>query len=172
MKTSMYVAFFFILFWGLENGCTSLDVMNGPEIIDPDTMTTHHPPSPPDTCFLGNLPGVYRILSDDMESTHTIQLYLDSTSFTSTGILGYGFWFPQAPFSGTFNGCKITVTPYENVERKFLNSPGGYERYYFESMSGKGEYFPEQDSFQFYIKYARTGATTLHFEGNIYFKKK
>ncbi len=122
-------------------------------------------------CMLDNFEGSYTFSSDTHTSTHKIELFLDSTSFGSKGMNGYGFWFPASPFSGEFKNCEITIKPYENVKRQGLHSPGGNPRYYYESMNGFGEYFPEEDSIKIFLNYKRTGDFPLNFSGNIYMKK-
>lgn len=139
------------------------DSLNGSDIDEnSDTLNA---------CVLDNFEGSYTFSSDTHTSTHKIELFIDNTTFDSKGMNGYGFWFPASPFSGEIKNCEITVKPYENVKRQGLHSPGGTPRYYYESMNGFGEYFPEEDSIKIFLNYKRTGDFPLNFSGNIYMKK-
>ncbi len=127
---------------------------------------------PETSCSIDDLSGQYIFFSDSDTSTHTIQFSRDSIGFTTTGLLGYGFWFPNAPLSGRLDGCKIILDEYKNVKREGLPSPGGTPRFYYETLEGNGEFFPENDSIFMFIHYYRTENFQLNYEGNIYFKKK
>lgn len=90
--------------------------------------------------------GKYSFFSEADTSTHLIEIdSLNDNWFQTKGISGYGFWFPAAPFSGVINDCEITVDAYEDVEREDLPGSEGEPRYYYESMSGYGEYYREND---------------------------
>ncbi len=125
-----------------------------------------------ESCDYTNLVGNYLFYSATDTSNHKIHIYsVDSNRFYTGGIIGSGFWFPAAPLSGVFEDCNITIDSYENVERKGLSSPGGGERYYYESMSGYGEYYEENDSIKLFITYERTGDFTQYFNGEIFLIK-
>ena len=111
------------------------------------------------------------VFSDTDTSTHNIDFFQSVEGFITHGILGYGFWFPAATLSGKLDNCDIIVDGYENVKREGPLSNGGSKRYYYESMNGFGEYFPESDSIAIFINYTRTELLTLDFSGYIYFKK-
>ncbi|HHH55062.1 MAG TPA: hypothetical protein ENK91_15470 [Bacteroidetes bacterium] len=118
-----------------------------------------------------DLNGEYMFYSGSDTSTRTITFFESPDGFETTGIHGDGFWFPQAPFSGKLENCKIIINEYNNVKRQGLSSPGEYKRYYYESLKGGGEFYPEGDSIVMFIEYIRTGDFPLEFKGNIHFIK-
>ncbi|TVQ42547.1 MAG: hypothetical protein EA362_12985 [Saprospirales bacterium] len=115
--------------------------------------------------------GTYFFYSDRDTSSYHINIVRNGDTIITSGLVGYGFWFPVAPLSGVIDGCQITINSYENVKRPGLPSPGGSPRNYYESMSGFGEYFPDQDSIVLFIEYQRTVSFQTHFRDYIYLEK-
>jgi hypothetical protein len=127
--------------------------------------------SEPRVCEYDNISGEYMFYSDKDTSTSTIQITVEGNEFKTTGINGYGFWFPAAPFSGKLDGCNVIIDSYKNSKRQGLSSPGGIPRYYYENMDGQGELFPEKGCITIFLNYKRTENWEVDFSGNIYFKK-
>lgn len=124
-----------------------------------------------DNCDFDDLYGNYFYRSDEQESPITILVREDTLYDFSTGGL-LGLWFPAASLSGNFNDCDIVLKDYENVKIQGLPTQGGGSRYYYDSMSGFGNYIPESDSIILYIDFLRTGDFgTEEFKGNVYLKK-
>lgn len=120
-------------------------------------------------CEYDNFKGEYLLFSDTDTSSSKIEIeFLEENVFQTKGIGGYGFWFPSASLSGEINDCQIKLDSYKDVEREGLPSPGGAPRYYYESMSGFGEYFAQSDSIRLSITYERTGDFVEYFNGDIY----
>lgn len=125
-----------------------------------------------EVCDANNLLGKYLFFSaTDTSSQHIEINALIDGRFQTKGIGGFGFWFPSAPLSGVINDCNITIDPYEDVEREGLPSPGGTKRYYYESMSGYGEFYAGNDSIKLFITYERTGDFTAYFSDDIFLVK-
>ena len=125
-----------------------------------------------ETCAYDNFLGEYLFYSKTDTSTLKIEIdFFEENFFQTTGIGGYGFWFPSAPLTGQINDCQIILDAYQDVEREGLNSPGGIPRYYYESMSGFGEYFSENDSIKLFITFERTGDFEEYFSGEVYLVK-
>lgn len=114
--------------------------------------------------------GEYLIYSDTDTMTN-IQFFSTTNSFDTDGLRGYNFWFPAAPLSLSIENCDLIINEYTEVERVGMPSPGGHPRSYKESLTGYGNYFPENDSIFLYINYERTGDFTESFSGNLYLKK-
>lgn len=127
---------------------------------------------PTKECIYENLKGKYLFYSETDTSSQNIEIdYFEPNKFETRGISGYGFWFPSAPLSGEINNCQIILDSYKNIERQGLPSPGGNPRKYYESMSGFGKYFSENDSIKLFITYERTGDFPHYFSGEIYLIK-
>ncbi len=122
-------------------------------------------------CHLDSLYGSYSYRTDDKEVNSLITFKEDSLlSFTSFGI--DGLWYPAVTFEGNIIDCEIFIRGFTDVMIQGLNSPGGATRYYYDSLSGTGEYFPEEDSMAIYIDFLRTGDFGItEFKGNIYLTK-
>jgi hypothetical protein len=117
------------------------------------------------------LSGTYIFYDDADTSTDKITFFATPEGFTTTGLSGYGFWFPGASLSGHLDSCDIVLNEYVNVQVEGLPSPGGIPRYYYATMTGHGRYFPERDSIVISLYYLRTGAFALEYNDDIYFKK-
>ena len=122
-------------------------------------------------CTYENLSGKYLFYYDMDTSEQKIEIISDMDVFETNGISGYNYWFPASPLSGFLDECDIIVDAYNNVQREGLQSPGGVARYYYESMNGHGEFYPDNDSIILFINYTRTGDFTANFSGNLYLKK-
>lgn len=125
-----------------------------------------------ESCMYDNFEGKYLFYSVTDTSSEKIEITsLNGNKFQTHGIGGYGFWFPSASLSGEINDCQIKIDTYKDIKREGLSSPGGFERYYYESMSGTGEYFANNDSIKLFITYERTGDFTEFFNGEIFLIK-
>lgn len=98
-----------------------------------------------------------------------IVIYATEDGFATSGLCGDGLWFPNAPLSGKLDSCSITLDKYTDVRRRFES--GDDETYYFESMSGIGNFHPKNDSLTLYLSYRRVGALEGEFSGFIHLKK-
>lgn len=122
-------------------------------------------------CNYEELSGNYIFYSETDTSEQVVEFYASPDGFETTGISGYAFWYPASRLSGYFDNCNIILNSYTNVRRMGLPSPGGNMRYYYESMTGYGQFFPDNDSIMLFIHYTRTGFFSVDFSGNLFFKK-
>ncbi len=120
-------------------------------------------------CDHENITGTYLFYSDysDTSSHKIIITLLEENKFETNGLGGSEFWFPIAPMSGQINDCEIIIDEYIDVKKEGLPSPGGEKRYYYESLSGYGEYHTDNDSIKLNITYNRTGDFSASFSGEL-----
>ncbi len=117
-------------------------------------------------CDVQDMDGTYTVYIDGVKSEYKMEIYSTVSGFFRTnGIGGAGKWYPTAPLSGRLGGCKITINSYNNVKREGLPYQSGCPRYYYESMSGEGEFFSKGDSIRLFLTYKRAGFMGLTFDG-------
>ena len=122
-------------------------------------------------CSYEELEGKYLLYSNKDTSSDHVVIFNHLDSFKTNGIGGYGFWFPPTPMSGRLDGCDITLNAFKDVKRPGLPTPGGADRWFYESMSGHGTFYPEQDFIQLFIDLKRTGDFPFSYKGEIYLKR-
>lgn len=149
------ILYFFITFLFVLQSC-SPDPDEGPKQMQ---------------CNYEELSGNYIFFSETDTSEQEVEFYASPDGFETTGISGYAFWYPASPLSGHLDNCNIILNTYTNVRRLGLPSPGGNMRYYYESMTGHGQFFPDNDSIMLFIHYTRTENFSVDFSGNLFFKK-
>jgi hypothetical protein len=141
-------------------------IIENDPLVPGDTLET----SPCDDHW-DNFLGDYLYYTDDDPQPKGFTFKADTTEgyFYTLGI--NGIFYPAASLSGHLDGCDIIIREYENVKHQGLPSNGGYSRYYYDSLKGYGQYFPDQDSILLYIEFERTGDWCDEFTGNLYLKK-
>jgi hypothetical protein len=115
--------------------------------------------------------GVYSCIDDKGNLHNDIDISGDSLSlFFTNGISGQ--WYPPVSMTGVLDQCELVINGYIDKEIPALPSPGGTPRYYYDSMDGEGQFYPEADSIVLDISFSRTGVISEAFEGQLFLKKK
>lgn len=86
--------------------------------------------------------------------------------FISNGISGQ--WDPPVPLTSILDKCNIIIDVLIDEETPGALTPDGKPRYYYDSITGYGSFYPESDSISLTVNIERRGYISESFSGQLF----